>query len=762
MKFKSFWDGLADLGIALPHPSRIKPESPEPEPQKPQPGRRASLFSFVDEDEDAPIDMAELFDMMVESGILHVPSLGRTKQQCWIPVDQTVAIADYEIPGMVYVSDSLSSIKNYNLIEPSLISPSLKVNSHKPDYEGKHLDYSPTYGRIPPASRAAYLEWLANERRDPDVHVGYLWLFFYGLERRVFYDLLGAGRQPDTSLQEIEVILEEVQRLRSIYSAEQYATFQHKAKVFTDLCSVLYSETSLYDSIDPFETNILLLQIGLGQLVVAKQPIPANWALAWYSRLTKNRLRAAATRCMDEFQTLFQLRYTQAYGDGMTLKPGKSMLRVDYHPASPSFNRSVRVDVGDLPDVSKFAGKISKLGSLVADCTAPLEALGRLLGRNANARNTPAAIALLPPELLTTHGGELVNHLQTWLSPQISQNPVAISGEELFQHWSGANPEKLSKAESEGLSQLLEQLGYGIEPDPRLGGAFPKLTGRVALFRLDSDNLRYLSPEYLTATLVAHLAIAIANGDELPSPIEQDYLTTHLLELIQLTNSERSRLQAHIHLLLQDKPALRNLKARVEAVAPEQRGTIARFLVSVAVADGQASPKEIDRLTKAYALLELDSQSLYSDIHDASTGSRPANEPITVRIASPTSGHTIPPQAQKKLTLDMSMVESKISESHEVSNLLADIFVEEAVPPIILETGIAGLDMPHTQLLRALTQKSEWQRNELEAIARSLNLMLDGALEAINEAAFDQCDEALIEGEDPFEINPDVLQELLA
>jgi len=40
--------------------------------------------------------------------------------------------------------------------------------------------------------------------------------------------------------------------------------------------------------------------------------------------------------------------------------------------------------------------------------------------------------------------------------------------------------------------------------------------------------------------------------------------------------------------------------------------------------------------------------------------------------------------------------------------------------------------------------------------------MLDGALEVINEAAFDQYDEAVIEGDDPFEVNADVLQELLA
>jgi uncharacterized tellurite resistance protein B-like protein len=749
MKFKSFWDGLADLGISLPNPARVQKHQEPSESET-----RISFFSLADDDD--IIDITDMMEMMMDLGMM--PSIGsRQAQQCWVPAGETVTIAHYTIPGMVYFGDSLSSIKSYNLIEPSLISPSLKVKSDKPDYEGRHLDYNPIYGRIPPVSRAAYLEWLASGRRDPDVHPGYIWLFFYGLERRVFHDLVGANRQSDAPLQEIEDITAELENLRSVYHSEKYAAFNHKAKVFIDLCSVLYSDTPLYDTVDPLETNILLLQIGLGQIVAAQQPIPANWALAWYSRLTKNRLRSAALRCQDEFRSLFQLCYAQEYGDGMKLKPGKAKLWVDYYPASPSFYRSLRVDVGDLPDLSNFNSKISQIGKLADHCTTRLDPLGRLLGRNPDARNTPAAIALLPTELLATHGGDLLNHLKTWL--ESLPDLAVISGEELFQHWSGANSEKLSKAESTGLSQMLERLGYGIEPDPGLSGTLPKRASSVAIFQLKGENLDYLSPEYVMTTSIAHLAIATASGDELPSPIEQDYLLTHLSELIQLTHAERSRLGANIRLLLQEKPTLRGLKSRVEEIPPEQRSPIARFLVSVAVADGQASPKEIDRLTKVYTLLGLDSQSLYSDVHDASTQSRPASEPITVRTASPQPGHRVP-KRHKKLILDMNLVESKISESHEVSSLLADIFVEEIQPTP--EVGIAGLDVPHTHLLKALSQQSEWQRDELEPIARSFNLMLDGALEVINEVAFDRCDEALIEGDDPFEINPDVLQELLA
>ena len=43
-----------------------------------------------------------------------------------------------------------------------------------------------------------------------------------------------------------------------------------------------------------------------------------------------------------------------------------------------------------------------------------------------------------------------------------------------------------------------------------------------------------------------------------------------------------------------------------------------------------------------------------------------------------------------------------------------------------------------------------------------MELMLDGALEHINEAVLDACDEPLTEGEDPVEINQAVLETLPA
>ena len=49
-----------------------------------------------------------------------------------------------------------------------------------------------------------------------------------------------------------------------------------------------------------------------------------------------------------------------------------------------------------------------------------------------------------------------------------------------------------------------------------------------------------------------------------------------------------------------------------------------------------------------------------------------------------------------------------------------------------------------------------------EQLATEQGLLPDGAFDAINEAAFDACDEPVLEGEDPIEINPEAMEAITA
>ena len=76
--------------------------------------------------------------------------------------------------------------------------------------------------------------------------------------------------------------------------------------------------------------------------------------------------------------------------------------------------------------------------------------------------------------------------------------------------------------------------------------------------------------------------------------------------------------------------------------------------------------------------------------------------------------------------------------------------------------NLLGLDDAHSTFLRMLVTRPMWTRAELADAAGGLDLMLDGAIEQVNEASLDHWDEALTEGDDPVEINQALVQRLAA
>jgi hypothetical protein len=731
MEFRPYWELLEDLGIDLPdnHPKETRKPA---ETKRPGAAPREQVLQYL-------------------GGLIEDCTIAG--QKAWIPADKTAQVDRYTIPGLVYVGDGLMSLRSFDQTEPCLIRPKLKVQCPYPDYQGTQMSYSPSYTQMKPANRAAYLEWLSTGRRKPNVAISYVWLFFYGLERRVFHDFLGLKTHEYQT--ELDQIIAEVEQLEKLYGDRSYGisgTFGHKANSFLDLCRAMRSRP-LFETLNPLEASPLAVQIALGQLLQQGRSIPADWAIAWWSRLGKRQLKLAATRCFDEFQALFRVRYAQHYGEGLKFD-SKVSLKVEYQPMNHSFGRSVPINLVDLPDVTQFPSELSRVGDVVESCTIELEPLSRFVGRNPNDRHCSAAIALLPSVLLSTHGGTVVKKFQKWLDKHfLESQTIVISGKELFKYWSGVNAEKLTKSEAIGLSHLLEQLGYGMEPDPRFGGALPTVKSNLVLFRseVNSDSL---SSEYFEATLAAHLATLAVTAKQIAIHQESNIqynLEFSLLTFTTLNKSERQRLNAHLKWLRQEKPMLKNLKARIDPLTLDQRSRIAKFLVQAF--NGQPTPESVKLLEKVYDLLGLDAQSLYSEIHDRTT-----QEPVTVRNATPTQGYRIP-SAPSEFALNMTLVQSKLAESQEVSNLLSEIFVDEETS--IASKTVAGLDNDHTAFLLTLSKQTYWQRNELAAIALQFNLMLDGALETINELAFDRCDEPIFEGNDHIEVNADVLQELL-
>lgn len=70
--------------------------------------------------------------------------------------------------------------------EPSLIYTTLKVEEPKNTNPTDKIGYFPSYKGLTPEQRYIYLKWLENPLNNTNIDIGYVFLFYYGLERYLF------------------------------------------------------------------------------------------------------------------------------------------------------------------------------------------------------------------------------------------------------------------------------------------------------------------------------------------------------------------------------------------------------------------------------------------------------------------------------------------------------------------------------------------------------------------------------------------------
>lgn len=664
---------------------------------------------------------------------------------------------------MVYCGSAAVSLSGHGT-EPALLDGRLSAPPATLR-QSDELGYWPSYDRLSPAARGAYLDWLADGRRALDVPIGFVFLFFYGLERRALGELTA-----DPAVRaELPLLRAEAKRLLDLFGG--HASFAGYATEFNDFLRI--AEGRSVDQLRPpserrgYELPASV-RYALAELSAAGRPVPWEWAWAWYRNHPETILRTPATRCPREHRFLFRRRYQERYGDGMVVKPNKTSLRLGYHPASASFGGEVELLLPDLPDVARQSGPARRLQELGLACESELDPYSRYVGRNADQSYSLPALANLPRELVQAHRGAQIAQLREDLARILGDRGQRVfAARHLMAVWPGEQGDKLPRREHLALAQLLGKLGYGLEPDPRFGGSALVADEPVVLFDPGSEAPETASPAYAAEALVLHLFVAVATADEQLGEDERRHLVDHVARNRQLTAAERTRLGAHMRWLLAARPGLSGLKRRAEALDAGQRELLGQFLVSVAGIDGVITADEVVALERAYRAIGLDPESVHRHLHELATGS--ADEPIEVQPGEPGApGHRLPPESRGGLLrLDAALVEQKLRDTARVTAFLTDHLTEEDEPPAPVSAAedawlVDGLDARHSALLRRLPVVAALARSEFERHAQAVGVMPDGALECLNEAAFEHYDEPLCEGEDPLELNLAVLRELLA
>lgn len=695
----------------------------------------------------------------------------------WITPGDAVRIQGFDLlDGMIYVGSS----RQHD--HPSLIDPELPIDLRQSDNRGEHLTYWPTYSAIPPDTRTAYLDWLSTGRRRPTTPIGYVFIFFYGLERRVLVDI---ADDPDFTA-ELEIIRNELGKLLAIYgpSSGSFADSARDLIEYIDFRSLLNNPFHVFPAPElgaTRESAPIPLQAELSRIAAAGIPLPADRALAWAWYLPETSLRTPVIRCKREFIHLFIKRYERAYPSGLVVKPGRSRLSISYQPATAGLD-TVELRHPSLRIAFGMAAPARTLAALFTQVTEELDPYSRWLGRNPDSAGSLAAAALMPGDFLPT-ANPAFRSLRRWSKTELgSSSSVLTSVTPLLELWSPSFPVKPSKSDSVQLANLLGRLDIGIEPDPRFGGPPFMADQQIVLFRIQNDAPGVSSPEYAAAATLVHLAAAVSQADGDVTSHEIDALGIHLEHALHLLPAEWTRLHAHLRWLSTTEVKLTGLKKRFAVIELAARQAIGEMLVTIASADGVVSPAEVQTLGRIYTLLGLDPASVSSHLHGAITAGRSASGrgPVVVRPAGPPdTGFAIPARPVRQsaastphFVLDAASIQQKLAETAAVSALLDTIFIEEDTPapastpniPLAVTHGvvIGNLDHHHSGFFHQLMTRDAWARHEFDTLAEQHTLMPNGAIDHLNEAAYDIAGEPLLEGDDPITINVYAREEMTA
>lgn len=694
------------------------------------------------------------------------------KSTRWYPKDEMVCIHGRDIShGFIYVGSGLTpNNASDGEVDACLIDPALEAPS--PGSKGKveYMGYWPHYSDIADGCRGQYLDWLAKGCKDPDVNIGYVFLYFYGLERRLLVD------DDRTSPEERDQIVAEIIRLMGIYG--QYNSFNRYAN------SLLVAEWLIFRKSKQPPEHIDInnskssspIRIELGLYSFEDKPLPPEAAFRWYVLHPKYKIRTPARRCAEEFDELFKEEYLKAFGDGLYLPKAKKKLKLVLSTASPSIEPIVLKI--DLPDCFDNSRALSQIGKIVDKCTEQLEKYSKHLIKSKKKGNSLQELALLPGTIANRNPRAI--RVKELLQEKCANELWFPKLKDLYQVVEENPTQDPSKKELTDLFAFLQLLGFGVAPDIRYHSIKLGLDSSVSVFACVGGEYLKPSQEFNVLSSIIRLGAIMSRIDGHIHQNEIKIIKDLVKKDLAITELERQYIDSFLywcfHAEEEDALSANGIKPYLEKLPAKYRRHIADLLIRIIYADGQIKTEEIKKLEKFYPTLGLDVTKIPDDVYRVYSNAHGldnsvATGPVTISTSNSSAGYAIPQKAKDKgVHLDEDKISLLLKETEVSREVLGNAFRDseeeeeknEEIMPIDNSDSFNNLDDNHRALFEHIKEQESWSRKELISFCEGLQLMPDGAMETINEWAFDISAAPLISNtaEDIIYIDLEIVQEV--
>ncbi len=650
--------------------------------------------------------------------------------------------------------------------EPSAINTSLSI-SRVAAHPSEDLGYYANYEGLNGSQRRCYLEWLAGGRTDEEPgmrSLGYLFLFFYGLERRVLIE-------KDTD----PAIVEELLRLLGIYSPANKSRslpryFLQLAHFSSWQLGVEHYRTMWPRLIDfegerPSEDSLRFIFANLHQ-----RGETLDWTMAYRIALTNEDCRKSVvvTRAREQFWALFQQRFQQMFPTGLPLQASKQMTLERYAPASSALLYG-SVKTSDLslriPNVLGLHRQFSFLPALWNSCIDDLSGFSRAI---ASKRDDMALKAWqsLPMELRSPETHPLRTEFEAILAAAPKDSDCTFVQTGTLAELIGIEERaRLSLAQCQALSEFVNGLGHALAPDVRLTGVTLAWNQELVVFVSPSQPSEQL-PGLLSLLFLA-MALAAADGF-----VEAEELARfNSLVAPEVTDgSTWTHLKATEEALRRDGNVATRAIAQVSKRIPvPRREFVLKAMIHIAAADGEVGLDELKALRKIARAFELDEK-----LPDRLIREDDAFGEVTVerKAGGKRVGEAIPQKTKAAtFSLDADRIKALTVETHEVITLLSEAMVDEYEEPEValsqtapaaaeeMPAWVQGLDARYQKAFFEVIRHDTMTGEAFDAIAKKYHLMPDDLVNAINAWSDESLGDFLLERDEDVRVFRSLLPE---
>ena len=673
----------------------------------------------------------------------------------WIPKGESLEVAGRKIDGMVYVTDTepskLSAEEDLRLC----INTTVPVAKRRKKYKAYYDEYYEHYCNISSTARAVYLDWLESGRESKKYTLACVMRYFGGLERRFMSD--------DSHFREKEDILAEIKRLLSVYGSDEF--LEYYLRIFRDFAVTLIYPNEVAPLIDKENTKFpLSLAIGLGRLVMQKKRINADWALSWYLCTPELGKSKVVYQCWQEFVVLFRQMFMTKYPNGLYVRSQGFTVEVEYYAISADdFYKEFTFKTSDgkaVPDIVSLGKPIGQLREIAHETVATLKSFDSYLQRNPDGRGTVNALARLPRSLWTDCVTNELNAVKDWATSAVDGQEGYVDINEFITMTGITRKDKPSPTQYRQATDMLALVGFGVVQDPRFELATTSLSPTIKLFVIEPiDDLVSITTEvYSTVSLALAVGMWIADQVDIPTvtgKLESRTVLQNFIETVGGLNAhEKARLTATLEYFSDAPPSLKRFSRKLKDSSDDTKSVIRLLVVTILNQVYAFESLDLTKIEQVYVKLGFKPNQLWEDIRNRKEIIREGN---TKNAGSKTKA-----RVRKTVTLDQRKIDELVSETQLVKQVLGEVFGSTTDQGDTKKTKrrtsgarevFVGLDENYIPLLVELLAKERWTYKAAEKLAKKYKLMWEGSLEAINEWAFEQFEEELIEEYDGFSPN---------